>query len=103
MGPLFDRVLRLQTHWRQFGDHAHVPAEIFFLKHQNTISRHRSKDNSLLSYLKKISPIGQKMAELWPIGTLGAILAHNLARYQNFLMKLSVFDNYYQIAYSLQF
>ena len=66
------------------------------------ISHHQSIDNSLLSYPKKFSPIGQKMAELWSkmygqickygiIDILRAILANNFAKYQYFSTKPSLF------------
>ena len=52
------------------------------------------------------------MAEPWPnkglpkygiIGILSAILAYYLAKYQCFSMRLTLFNNYYQITYSLRY
>ena len=37
------------------------------------------------------------------IDILRAILAYNLAKYQNFSMRPGLFDKYYQITYSQQF
>ena len=36
------------------------------------------------------------------VGILSANLAHNLAKYQYFAMKPSVYDKFYQVAYSLK-
>ena len=73
-----------------------------------TIFYRQLNDNSILSYQKKLSLIGQKIAtkrmpKYGIIVILNAILAHNLVKYQYFLMKFSLFEKYYQIKYSLQF
>ena len=77
-----------------------------------TISYHQSIDNSLLSYQKKCQPdwtkngwvmTKKRMPIYGIIYILRAILAHNLAKYQNFPMRPSLFDKYHQITHSQQF
>ena len=70
----------------------------------------QSIDNGLLTSHKNFSPIGQYMADKkrMPVyyGTIcifRAILVHNSAKYQYFSIRLSSFDQYYQIKHSLQF
>ena len=100
MKQLFGRVMVSQTLWRHRGGHVHFIAKntMYFKKHQNHY----------------FSPTGRKMAELWPknvcplpiygiIDIFRAILAYNLAECQYSLLSLSLFDEYYQIPYPLQF
>ena len=76
------------------------------------ISYHQSINNSLLSYHKKISvrlnekwlSYGQKsMPKYGIIDIFRAFLAYDLAKYQYFLMRPSLFDKFHQIPYSVQF
>ena len=106
MGQLFGRVLWPQTLWRNGGGHAHFPAK------NRIFSKKASKDNSLLSYQKKIQldwtkygrvMAKKRMAIYGIIDILRDILAHNLAKYQNFSMRPGLFDKYPQITYSQQF
>ena len=64
-----DRLLRSQALWRPRGGHAHVTAKnmIFFPKFiKLVIPHHQSIGYSLISFHKNLSPIGQRMAKLWP-------------------------------------